>query len=127
MILFDAYKYLFYRIYASQLRWFGEDDLPEFTAVISVSLLLGANIYAILIAISEWTTFSIVNPLYPDKFKAALVLLFLIGINSFIFLRNKYYKEIAKQFENESIFKRRIQLLFIFAYVIFSGVLVFII
>lgn len=125
MNLFNAYKYLYYRIYAFQLRWFGKEDLPEYTAVLSVSLLVWWNFYAILLAISLWTRFKIVDALNPDKIKLGLGLLFIIITNSFIFIDKQNYQQIAQQFKDENNSKRRIKLIFIFAYVVISFVVPF--
>ena len=126
MILFNAYKYLFYRIYDCQLRWFGKEDLPEWSAVVSVSVLNWVNIVGFLLALRTWTGLNIYNPLSAIRFQTALEYFSIILINAFIFIRNQRYKQIAEQFSNENSTQRRIKLILIFAYVIFSTLFLFI-
>ena len=127
MNLFNAYKYLYYRIYSFQLRWFGDDDLPEYTAVLSVSLLTWWNIFGLLSAIASLTRFKVIDPLNVNKVGFGLGLIFIIGVNSFVFLRKKHYKKIVEQFKDESNLNRKVKLFLIFAYIVFSLVFPFII
>lgn len=59
------------------------------------------------------------------KFNITVQYLFILLINSFIFIRKKRYERIAEQFSNENITERRTKLILIFAYIIFSIVILF--
>jgi hypothetical protein len=118
--LLKAYKYLFYSIYRWQLKWWGKDEIPEFTAVLGVSLLTWLNIYGALLAIGALTSFSAIDAFSVDKFKNGVAMVSLIGVNSLFFLRRDRYKHIVQELVNEDKRSRNINLTLIGAYVLFS-------
>jgi len=125
MILFNAYKYLYYRIYAWQLRCWGKEDLPQISALVGISVFAWLNICGLFFAVNALTKLNITNPMEAGKFNITVQYLFILLINSFIFIRKKRYERIAEQFSNENITERRTKLILIFAYIIFSIVILF--
>src|SRR6476661_2690546 len=49
--MYRAFTYLYYRIYAWNVRTWGESDVPQFNALFGVSFLVFLNILSVLAAI----------------------------------------------------------------------------
>lgn len=122
---FNAYKYLYYRIYSWQLWAWGETNQPQLNALLGVTFLIYLNVYTLLVGINLVTGFSIIEQLSIGKLKL-IILMGVIGIvNYFIFLHNGKYKQIAKQFKKESEAKRRRNFYLCLVYVVLSFAICF--
>jgi hypothetical protein len=120
MNLFNAYKYLYYRIYSSNLRDWGEKQQPQFNAMLVVSFLIYLNIYVLLIGIEMVTGFSILEQVGFSKIEAIVGGTVIGIINYFIFLHKDKYKQIAKLFKKETEAEKKGRLVWCWVYVIFT-------
>ena len=120
MRIFKAYKYLFYKIYDWQIRYFGEDDLPEIKTLVLVSLLNSANIYSIILLINLWTKFDLIDAINLGKIKMTIIYFSVLGVNYLLFIYRNYYKQLSKQFSDKDIRWKNIKLISTIVYIIFS-------
>jgi len=104
--MWRAYKYIFYWLYSSQKKRWGEYDFPEFTALFIMILNLFAIFYSIAIIIDILTGVMII-PMDVAKEKILVVGFSLLIIHYFIFVFNGRYKKIEKEFKGESKEERK--------------------
>lgn len=100
-----AYTYIYYRIYAANLRVAGESDLPQWNAMFGVSALLFMNVVTVVSPIDFiWNSRVIFNaPLWHG-----LLLLAVIGFCSYLgLIRRERYIGIADGFSKESSIERK--------------------
>src|SRR5882672_2154348 len=103
-MLLRGYKYLYYRIYAWNLRMWGESDLPQFNALFGVSFLIFLNIMTLLDLVDLCAGRHVVPFSRPTVIGTVLVV---IVIGYFILVHNGKYRTIAKEFSNETPAQRR--------------------
>ena len=120
MSLFDAYKYLYYRIYSWNLRKWGEIDVPQFNALLGVTFLVYLNIITLLIAIQLICRFRILEQIKLSKIHAIVGIIAIGLINYFIFLYNSKYKQLAKQFKKKTEIEKKRRFLCCSIYVVFT-------
>ena len=115
----NLYRYLFYRIYSWNLRKWGEQDIPQWKAMISVSFMMFINFCSLgmLIEIFGLGRF-LIEP--TPKVAIAIIMLTLFIINYFQYIYNGKYLDISKIYENETSHKRTINALLLWLYVIVS-------
>lgn len=99
--------------------------MPYITAQSAVSVLIFMNIITLFAAIELTTGFSILKFLGNTKITAIVGFVIIMGINYFLFIKDKKYLQIAKEFEEESKTEQRIKLILCWIYVIFSHVILF--
>lgn len=103
----NFFEYLYYRHYSWDLRVFGKEDCPQWTAMLGISLLLGVNfltlinLYSVLFPdnnvkaiISSFDTLS-------SKFKVVLSFLILIALSYCWLVKGGKYKMLAAKFKEE--------------------------
>src|SRR5712692_10392651 len=95
---YTAYKYLYYRIYAWNLRMWGESDLPQFNALFGVSALILMNIITLV------TAFEVFTGQRLSLSRAGVIGggLALIAIGYFLLVHGGKYRKIAKEFDKET-------------------------
>ena len=120
MNLFNGYKYLYYRIYSSNLRDWGENDIPQFNALLGVSFLIYLNTFTLFIGVKLITEFRILEQIKFSKTQAVIGFMVIGLINYYIFIHASKYKLIAKQFNKESKGERKTRFYWCLFYVIFS-------
>lgn len=113
---FKAYKYLFYRTYIWQRGMFGDQNVPEFTAILANSLCIGFHLITLVICFQIITGYR----LRVEKFHAVIGCLILIAINYFIFLYNDRLKAIISEFASETVGERKRRTWICWAYVLLS-------
>lgn len=105
--LVNAYDYLYYRMYAWNLRMWGEGDLPQYNVAIwltLLSLLNLLNVLQILEIFLPWRLFA----LFGSGISAPLSVLVLFGlIHYLIFLKDSRFKKFERKFQPESAEKIR--------------------
>lgn len=124
-IMWKFYQYTFYWLYTWQKKLWGESDLPEFTAIIGMSMSLLAligSLFGILIIFFE------IPPI--EQLISKLELLILTGIilivHYLIFIRGGTYVKLEETFKVESKKIRRKRGRFVVIY-IFGSISLFLI
>ncbi len=123
--MFNAYKYLFYRIYAWNLRMWGEEDSPAFNTVVGLSALNGINIMTFLMLIEVVSSYRIFYSHGDGKMFVVVGYLFLFVANSLAFLYKEKYKALSERFKNETPQQTKRRFWYGVIYVVLSFVLFF--
>ena len=119
--MLKLYKYLYYRLYAWNLRTWGESDMPQFNAMLGVSFMMGLN-FSVVLGIFDIMGF---KTLAGDNPKMGLVLMVtLIVVNYFWLVSRGRYLQIAKEYKAEPKKKRTKNAILLWIYVILSWVIV---
>ena len=126
MNVFNAYKYLYYRIYSWNLQTWGKSDVPHFNALLGLTFLVFLNIYALLMIVELLTEYSFFNFLGFGIWNAVIIYWAAGVINYFIFLYKGKYKKIAKDFVKESNIKKNKRFVWCLVYTAFSFSIAFI-
>ena len=118
MKIMTFYDYVYYRIYAWQLSWFGKEEIPEYTAVLGVSFLVYLNVYTFLIVASLITGSDLIANLGIDKPTIFLALLFWVGLNYYLFIQSKRREKVVSRFANQT---KRKKMLGTFGVLLYAG------
>ena len=94
------YKYVFYKLYTFAKK-LALDDTPQWTAMISMSILTFSNILTVLSIAGLIFELSYYQPLDTLTKKVLFMLVYLV-LHYFIFIHNEKYKSIEKQFSDET-------------------------
>lgn len=116
--MYKAYKYLFYRIYSWNLKTWGEGDVPEYTAILVISLFIGFNLLSLFTFMNLMAGYEIIKISEIPKFYIIIKYLILIFVNYFILVKGGKYMEIAKEFKKENEEERRIRTKLMWSYII---------
>lgn len=92
-----VYEYIYYRSYSFFLKFFGEEDLPEYSASMSLSLKVIINLLSFLPWIITPSIFLIIPKIYVIVF-----CILIISSNIILFKSNNYYRRIFEKFNSES-------------------------
>jgi hypothetical protein len=122
MSILNGYKYLLYRIYQWQLAWFGEKQNPKFVAIVGCSIFICFNIQTV-IAVFEIATG---NKIYIENINVVAFWIFLLSLNSYIFLHLDKFDNLIEEFSKESESSRKKNTVLCWAYVIFTHAVFFI-
>jgi hypothetical protein len=120
--MLSAYKYLYYRIYAWNLRLWGESDMPHYNALFGVSFLLFLNIMS---------AFTLVDLLAGKHFVrltravAMSIAGMLICVGYLVLVHKAKYRNLGTQFAGESPDQSRRRLIGIWLYIIITFVSAF--
>lgn len=105
--MWKACKYLYYRIYSWNLKMWGESDIPEYNAMIAITMLLFLNIFSIPTVIESLTGIRIISVPELSKVTLALIILSGMGTSYFLFIHREKYREIEKEFNRETKSEKR--------------------
>ncbi len=115
------YKYLYFRIYSWNLKKWGENDMPEWNAVLGVSFMMFINLFVLVLLFQFVGIAVFIGGGEPVPKKTIIfIMLVLFGLNYFLFMHSKKYKSIAKEYENEDTKKRKINTILLWLYTILS-------
>lgn len=120
-----AYYYLFYRLYDFGLKRFGEADIPEYNAVLGISLLSYMNLISVFSSIEAITGIRIFNLPEISILQFALFFTPFICIHYFLLVVGGKHKKIRKQFVSESDSLRTKHSLYIFLYIVSTIIILF--
>ncbi len=117
-----AYKYIYYRLYTWFRKKWGDEDAPEYSAAIGMSMNLGLNFGSLATIIY---IISNVNIIPEGLSKAVVVLPFLIVVvlHYFAFIHHGKCREIEKEFKGESKKERKRKGFWVLLYAVGSPVL----
>jgi hypothetical protein len=118
----NGYKYLLYRIYQWQLAWFGKKENPKFVAILGGAIFIYFNILTIIVVFEIVTR----NKIYIPNIYVVAFLIFLISLNSYIFLHLDKFDTLIEGFSKESESNRKKNTIICWAYVIFTHAVFFI-
>lgn len=120
-----ALKYLYYRIYAWNLRVWGESDLPQYNALFGVSFLLFLNMLSILATVEVFVGEHLIQDSNFTKFVLAGVIFVVFVVNFLCLVHDRKYMRIVKEFSDESATQRKGRLIALWIYVIGSFIAFF--
>jgi len=112
-------KYLHYRLYSWDLRTWGEANRPASHALMGVSFLFLLNLMIPLIILQNVFEVTV----FVDKTPKLLIVFVAMAVYYslyFVFNHKKKYLAVCKQYKNESRSKKRINLFYIWLYVVLS-------
>ena len=115
----NVYNYLFYRIYKRQNTKFDKQESTFFASMI-VSCLIFFNVFTLAIFLFK---LDILPTIKITKIRAIIFGIIILGINTWIFFKNKRYLEIENKFKTLDKRTNNIGLFYILGYVIMSFVL----
>jgi hypothetical protein len=116
------YRYLYFRLYSWNLRTWGESDLPQFNALFGVSFMMFVNV-GVIAGILDTIGLNIFHEKAPMK-EILLFGFIILAINYFWLVHDGKYKQLAKDYKNESKNKRFRNTLLLWLYVVMSFVLI---
>ena len=125
--IWTSYKYIYYREYTWNKKMFGESDIPEFTAVMVMTLSFILLIAIVIVLLNILFDMGI-NLIHIPKTIVAIPYLGIVAIHYFLFAYKGKYRQIGKEFANESKRQRFIRGWLVAAYsvgptIIFIGLL----
>lgn len=124
MKIYKAYRYLFYKLYKWSESLHGDEESHEYTAYLSLTLLIFVNMLTFFHLLMIMFNFSIEsNPF--NKFEI-VVFAYLFALPHYFLLiyRNKYFN-IISEFENENKKDNRRGTIYIWIYIIATFALFF--
>ncbi len=101
----------------------GKDDIPEWTAVLAVSMMMFANLFFLMllaefVGIRGVAEFTVDNTL--RKTIIIFIMMVLAGLNYFLFMHSEKYKSIAREYEKEDSDKRNVNTCLLWLYITLS-------
>ncbi len=99
--MFAGYKYFYYRLYTWNLRTWGRNDVPEYNALFGHSVLTLINLYNLGFLLSYVFSFDVFGMIGWGKLHVIALFSALVAINVVIFVRDKRYLKMAKEFQKE--------------------------
>lgn len=101
----------------------GKNDMPEWTAVLAVSIMMFANLFFLML-LAEFGGIAVIGEFtlehIPNKLIIIFISLVLIGINYFLFMHSEKYKLIAREYEKEDPKKRNVNTCLMWLYITLS-------
>ena len=104
--IWQTYKYIYYWLYTWQRKLWGKYDVPEFNAVVGMSLSFLAIFFSLIALMYIIAGIEIIPDNIP-KIEMTVFLLCILGIHYFMFMYKGKYKEIEKEFKKESKKERK--------------------
>lgn len=122
--VWSGYTYLYYRLYAWNLKTWGASDIPHFNAMCGVAFMSGFNILTLTMLIGTVAGVDAVFHIKKYQLAAGAVIWLLINYNALV--RGGKYKCIAARFSKENRSTRRRHMFFCWLYVFLSFAAAFI-
>ena len=104
--MWQTYKYAYYWLYSWNKGLFGERDVPEWNAMLGLSMSVFCNIVTVLLFSH---TFFGITLIPKGKFKDFLIptIFFLLILNFIFFIFKKKYLRIEQEFKTEPLTERK--------------------
>ncbi len=127
--MWKRYKYIYYWLYSwNRDMWKDKSDLPEFNAVVGMSLSLACIAASLGVIVELITGIQLIPPGLPKK-EVAITGIIILAIHYLVLVHNGRYKEIEKEFCNETKEERKRKgrwvLLYAFGSILFYIALLF--
>ena len=119
--MLKLYKYMYYRLYAWNLRTWGESDGPHFNALFGVSFMMFVNLF-IIVGIFSIIGINTTTGTAP-RVGAVISLTALVAVNYFWLVHKGKYIQIAKDYEGEPKKKGLRNAVLLWLYVVLSFVI----
>ena len=113
------YRYFYYRLYAWNLKTWGEEDMPQWNAMLGVSFMMFVNFCTLGILLQIFGLVSFLKDPAPKVAIVVIITIFLF-VNYFQYVHNGKFFNIAEEFKNEPRKKRVFNALLLWLYVIGS-------
>ncbi|MBN1187490.1 MAG: hypothetical protein JXB49_34760 [Bacteroidales bacterium] len=97
----------------------GENDVPEWKALIITTFMMLLNISMLLIILDIMKVFSFIRDEVP-KIAIAITFLIVMLVNYYQFVSHGKFKNIAEEFKNENAILRKKKTIIIWVYIIAS-------
>lgn len=117
-----AYKYIYYRMYIWFRRQWGDEDAPEFSAAICMSMNLGLNFGSIALLFYISTNIRLI-PEGLSIIEIVVPFLIMFILHYFAFIHQDKCREIEKEFERESEVNRKMRGFLVLLYAVGSPLL----
>ena len=105
-MIWKTYKYVYYWLYTWQKKLWGENELPEYNVIFGMCLSLTCAILFLNVIFYLITDILLIPEGIP-KVKVLLVLIIITIIHYFLFVHKGKYKQIEKEFKQESQAERK--------------------
>ncbi|MBK7626000.1 MAG: hypothetical protein IPJ16_02160 [Bacteroidales bacterium] len=99
--MWHSIKYLYYKLFKLFVRINGQDDLPEYTAMLGLGTLFFLNMLSIVSILNVVYPFTMFPSISRASFFVSVGIPYII-ILYFVFVFNGKYKRITNEFINES-------------------------
>ena len=123
----DIFEYMYYRLYAWNLKKWKKSDCPEGNALIGVSFVMLMNVALVLLVLEYAGVIRIMfGEEHQDHRNVLAISIYIISllIKYFRFYRKKKYRKLVQKYAHESKKKRfwkALILWFFFLFSLFSG------
>lgn len=125
MNVLDAYRYLYFRIYDWNLRTWGENDVPQFNALIGTTFLTFLSLFNLALIFETLFGTSLLDLAGIGKLHVVIIFLVIGAVNYLLFVRNERFKRFRKVFEGESVKQKNLRLVYCVAFVVANFALFF--
>ena len=115
---FCGYTYLYYRLYAWNLRRWGKNDLPQWNAMYCVAFLSLMNIVTLVLLVSAATYWNAI--FHAPKYVVLGSSMVWLVVNYYLLVSGGKYRKFEIQFANENQSRGRLNMLFCWIYVVVS-------
>jgi uncharacterized membrane protein len=122
---YNVYKYLYYRVYAWNLKKWGESDMPQFSALFLVLIFMFMNTMSILTAVEILAGGSLIEDQSSEQLILGGLALTISLTSYFLLVHRGKYKRIVADFCDESVTQRRVGLAAIWVYITSSFIAFF--
>ncbi len=116
--MLKLYKYLYYRIYSRKLKGSVKSDMPEWTAVLIISLMMFVNLIFLGLLLELIGIRVISGEVHTEIIY--FILIGIAGLNYYLFMHSGKYKTIIKEFEEEDARNRKSNTILLWLYIILS-------
>lgn len=124
-IIYKAYRYVFYRIYAWQLKKYSDTHPSEIAAMTGIFLVTSLNVISIPGLIEMFTSTRVLTITEITRLEMLPGVLLFLAIHYFILVFREKYKEIVKEFETETKEQRHKRGIYFWIYIIATPLLLF--
>ncbi|WP_223032379.1 hypothetical protein [Hanstruepera marina] len=100
--IWNAYKYIYYRLYSFSKNKIGERELAPYSAMFLMSFSSLVILFIINVSLIIFLNIEIITSNNVSIIEVVIIALVLLAIHFFLFIPNKKYLKIENEFVNES-------------------------
>ena len=110
-------RYIYYKFYIWAQKINGKKSSPEYTAMFTTSFLFAMNIAVLVLVLIFIINKELINPIFTNK-PVLYVFAIIVGLtNYFLFVYDKRYLDIVKEFQKESEQRKKQGTIYIWLYI----------